>query len=81
MCVCVPVLQSLLNLLTTLFLFYVLVFGHEACGVLAPQPGIEHTPPALEVQVLTTRLLGRSPVVFLKGNISRFSIQGERKYC
>ena len=66
LCVCVygPVLQSLLNLLTILFLFYVLLFGHEACGVLASQPGVEDTPTALDVEVLTTRLLGRSPVVF-----------------
>ena len=32
------------------------VFGREACGILAPQPGIEPTPPALEGEVLTTGL-------------------------
>ena len=32
----------------TLLLFYVLFFGHEACEILAPQPGIELSPPALE---------------------------------
>ena len=31
------------------------VFGHEACGILAFQPGIEPAPPALESEVLTTR--------------------------
>ena len=29
-------------------------FGHEACGILTSQPGIEPTPPALEGKVLTT---------------------------
>ena len=30
------------------------IFGHEACGILAPWPGIEPTSTALENQVLTT---------------------------
>ena len=34
-------------------------FGHEACGILAPQPGIEPTPPALEGEVLTSGLPGK----------------------
>ena len=29
-------------------------FGHEACGILAPWPGIEPAPPALEGEVLNT---------------------------
>ena len=35
-------------------------FGLEACGILAPQPGIEPTSPAWEVEVLTTGLPGKS---------------------
>ena len=35
-------------------------FGCEACGILAPQPGMEHTPPALEGEVLTTGLPEKS---------------------
>ena len=35
-------------------------FGHEACGILAPQPGIEPAPPALEGEVLTTGPPGKS---------------------
>jgi len=31
-------------------------FGHEAYGILAPQLGIEPTPPALEGEVLTIGL-------------------------
>ena len=29
-------------------------FGHEACGILAPQPGIKPTLPEWEGKVLTT---------------------------
>ena len=36
-----------------------LFLGHEACGILA-QPGFEPTPPALEHEVLTTGLPGKS---------------------
>ena len=43
--------KSLLNL----FWF----FGHEACGIPAPWPGFEPTPPVLEAEVLTPGLLGR----------------------
>ena len=35
-------------------------FGPEACGILAPQPGIESAPPALECEVLTTGPPGKS---------------------
>ena len=28
--------------------FYLFIFGHTACGILVPQPGIEPGPPALE---------------------------------
>ena len=31
-----------------LLFFYVLVFGHKACGILAPRPGTELSSPALE---------------------------------
>ena len=40
--------------------------GHEACGILAPWPGIETVPPALEGKVLTTRLPGKSHPPFYK---------------
>ena len=35
----------------TVLLFYVLVFGQEACGILVTLLGIEPTPFALEVQI------------------------------
>ena len=38
-----------------LLLFFVFwFFGPKACGVLAPCPGIESPPPALEGEVVTT---------------------------
>ena len=30
------------------------VFGHEACGILAPWPGIEPASPVLEDEILIT---------------------------
>ena len=35
-------------------------FGHEAYGILAAWPGFEPTPSALEDEVLTTGLPGKS---------------------
>ena len=40
-------------------------FGCEACGILAPWPGIEPAPPTLEGEVLTTGLPGKSLDFFL----------------
>ena len=51
---CGPFLKSLSNLLQYCFCFMFWFFGCEACGILAPQPGIEPAPPALEGKVLTT---------------------------
>ena len=34
--------------------------GCEACGILAPRPGVEPAPPALEGGVLTTGPSGKS---------------------
>ena len=41
-------LKSLLNLLQYFFCFMFGFFGCEACGILAPRPGIKPAPPALE---------------------------------
>ena len=54
------IFKVFIEFVTTLLLFYVLVYGHEACGILAPRPGIEPTPPALEGKVLTTEPPGKS---------------------
>ena len=45
---------------TILLLFYVLVFGGRHVGILAPWPGIEPAPPALEGGVSTTGPPGKS---------------------
>ena len=74
---CGPFLKFLIEFVTILLLFYVFwFFGHEACGILAPQPGIKPTPPALEGEVLTTGLPRKSQAPFLcvtwiKSNLNR----------
>ena len=52
-------LKSLLNLFNTVCLMFWL-FGCKACGILNPQPRIEPVSPALEGDVLTTKLPGKS---------------------
>jgi len=52
------IFKVFIEFVTILFLFYV---GHEACGIIAPQPGIEPAPPALEGKVLTTGPPGKFP--------------------
>ena len=68
---CGPSLRSLLNLLQYCFcfgfffgFFFFGFFGHEACGILAPQPGTEPILLALEGKVLITRLPGKSLMDF-----------------
>ena len=41
------------------------LFGCEACGILAPQPEIEPKPLALEGEVSTTGLPGKSSYFFI----------------
>ena len=55
------VFKVFIEFVTILLLFYVLVFfGHNACEILAPQPGIEPTSPVMEGEVLTTGPPGKS---------------------
>ena len=56
------IFKVFIEFVTILLLFYVLFFffGHEVCGILAPQPGIEPSPTALEDEVLTTGQPGKS---------------------
>ena len=42
------------------FCFMFCFFGPETCGILVLQTGVESTPPALEGEVLTTGLPGKS---------------------
>ena len=62
---CGPFLKSLLNLLQYCFCFMFWIFGCEACGILAPRPGIKLAPPALEGEGLTTGPPGKSLYYFL----------------
>ena len=54
--------KFLLNLLQYCFcfMFWGVFFGHKACGILDPQPGMEPPSPALEGEVLTTGPPGKS---------------------
>ena len=55
------IFKVFIELVTIPLLFYVwFFFGHKACGILAPQPGIEPVPSALEGEVLTARPPGKS---------------------
>ena len=49
------IFKVFIKFVTILLLFYVFwFFGPEACGILAPRPGIEPATPVLEGEVLTT---------------------------
>ena len=56
--------KAFIKFVTTLFLFNVLVFGSEACEILAPQPGMEPSPPTTEGGVPTTEWLGSATLLF-----------------
>ena len=53
------------TILLVLFMFW--FFDHEACGILASQPGMEPTSPALDSEVSTTEVLGKSPKKMVLG--------------
>ena len=53
---CGPFLKSYRLFLKYCFCLVFYFFGHEACGILTPQPEIESTHPALEGKVLTKDL-------------------------
>ena len=55
-------LKVFIEFVTVLLLFYVLVLGPPGIMVLAPQPGMESTPPALEGKILTPGPPGKSQV-------------------
>ena len=62
------IFKVFIEFVTILLLFYVLDFWpwgmwHVACGILAPTPGFEPAPPALEGEVLTTGPPGKSLLI------------------
>ena len=44
-------------------------WGHEAFGILAPQPGVEPALPALELEVLTTGPPQKFPLLLIYRNL------------
>ena len=55
------IFKVFIEFFTVLLMFYVFgFFGHEAGGILAPQPGIKPSPSAVESNILTTGPPGKS---------------------
>ena len=54
------IFKVFIKYVTILLLVYTLRFGHEACGILPSQPGLEPAPPALEDEALTIGPPGKS---------------------
>ena len=52
-----------------------MVFWPQACWILAPQPGIEPAPSALEGELLTTGLPGKSHTNYFKRKWIKLSKQ------
>ena len=52
--------EVFIEFVTVLLHFMFWCFGRQACGILAPRPGIKPTPPAVEGEVLTNGLPGKS---------------------
>ena len=70
------IFKAFIEFVTILLLFYGLFFfGHKAYGIPASQPGIEPTPRALEGEVLTTRLPGKSLVIYLNIAVCTYQSQ------
>ena len=59
-CVCVCVY---------IYIYIYIYISCEACGILAPQPGIKPAPPALESKDVTTELLGKSHPCILEDHL------------
>ena len=57
---CGPFSKSLLNWLQCCFCFMFWFSGHEACGILAPQPGIKPILPVWKGKISCTGPLGKS---------------------
>ena len=72
------IFKVFIEFVTMLLVFFKFwFFGHKACGILGPQPGIETAPPALEDKVLTTGLPGKSQEAHFKyKDTDRLNIKG-----
>ena len=54
----------------TCFMFQ--CFGHEACEISAPWPGVEHAPPIFEGKILTTGPPGKSHIVTILKSMTQW---------
>ena len=66
-------MTTLLDLLQYCFCVMFWFFGCEACGILVPGPGIKPVPPALQGEVLTTGLPGKSQYMPFKSKLYFYS--------
>ena len=79
------ILKLFIEFVTILLLFFMFhFFGHEAQGILAPQPGIKPTPPAWEGEVLISTLnfylknnLGSSFIHLIRTDSNVFFLMAE----
>ena len=62
------IFKVIIEFVTKLLQFYVLIFVREVRGILIPQPGSKPTPPALEGEALTTGPPGKPLSYFFKSN-------------
>ena len=60
--------------------YYILFIWPRGMGIIIPQPGMEPTPPALEMQSLNHQTTGKVPPVtsfclhyLFKGSVSKYS--------
>ena len=72
------IFKLFMEFLTILLLFYVLVFWPRGIEILAPWPGIEPAPPALEGGVLTAGTIRGVPDVTL---LIRLHYMSNRTHC
>ena len=73
--------KVLIEFVTILLLFFVFWFlGSEACGTLAPQPGIKPAPAAFRGEFLTPGLPGKSRNCFYKKLFSKYHLTFKTLY-
>lgn len=73
LCLCCPLAVMSCHLFSLSKMFYLLIFGHAACGILVPHPGIGPVPPEVETQSFDnwiTREFLRSSFLILTNNNS-----------
>ena len=67
-----PYFKVSVQFVTICFCFMFWLFGHEACGILAPQPGLEPTPLALKGKVSTSGWPSKSQCVCILNHSQKY---------